>query len=108
MSCAHLAAQPNFMSHIWEAEWCHLYNLGLKFQNPGQNFLLSLSPTTDSFTPELKTNKEQKQAVAVLIISCSPLFFNVDQFFSMATSYSMQDLQLGMQTLSCGMQDLVP
>ena len=62
MSCAHLAAQPNFMSHIWEAEWCHLYNLGLKFQNPGQNFLLSLPPTTDGFTPELKTNEEQKQA----------------------------------------------
>ena len=73
MSCAHLAAQPNFMSHIWEAEWCHLYNLGLKFQNPGQNFLLSLSPTTDSFTPELKTNEEQKPAVAVLIITCSPI-----------------------------------
>jgi len=25
-------------------------------------FLLSLSPTTDGFTPDLKTNEEQKQA----------------------------------------------
>ena len=67
MFCAHVAAQPDFMPPIWEAEWYIIYiyisyNLGLKFQSPGQNFLLSLSPTTDGFTPELKTNEEQKQA----------------------------------------------
>ena len=70
MFFAHLAAQPDIIPPIWEAEWyilyiyiyIYIYNLGLKFQNPGQNFLLSLPPTTDGFTPELKTNEEQKQA----------------------------------------------
>ena len=64
MFFAHLVAQPDIIPPIWEAEWyiLYIYNLGLKFQNPGQNFLLSLPPTTDGFTPELKTNEEQKQA----------------------------------------------
>ena len=113
MSCAYLAAHPDLMSPIWEAEWYIIlyiyiisYNLGLKFQNPGQNFLLSLSSTTDGFTPELKTNEEQKQAcccvdyflltsISLLKKILSYIFFNVDQSFSMDTSYSMQDLQLG-------------
>ena len=117
MFCAHLAAQPDFMSPIWEAEWYIIlyiyiisYNLGLKFQNPGQNFLLSLSSTTDGFTPELKTNEEQKQAcccVDYFLLTSISLFkkilryiyFNVDQSFSMATSYSMQDFSWGMQTV---------
>ena len=38
MFCAHVAAQPDFMPPIWEAEWYIIYisyNLGLKFQSPG-------------------------------------------------------------------------
>ena len=83
------------------------HNLGLKFQKPGQYLLLSLSPTTDGFTPQLKTNEEQKQAcccVNYFLLTSISLFkknFKVyiflmwTNFFLMATSYSMQDLQLG-------------
>ena len=83
------------------------YNLGLKFQNPGQNFLLSVSSITNSFTPELKTNEEQKQAccgVNYFLLTSISLFkknFKVyiflmwTNFFLMATLYSMQDIQLG-------------
>ena len=55
------------------------YNFGLKFQNPGQNFLLGLSPKTDGFTPELKTNEEQKQACAVLFLA--HLYFSIKKKF---------------------------
>jgi len=41
MSFAHLAAQPNFMSRIWEAEWCHHIILELNFKALARIFCLA-------------------------------------------------------------------
>ena len=68
MSCAYLAAHPDFTSPIWEAEWYIIYIyiyhiiLDLKSKALARIFCLAFPPTTDGFTPELKTNEEQKQA----------------------------------------------
>ena len=70
MFCAHVAAQPDFMPPIWEAEWYIIYIyiyishiiLDLNSKALARIFCLAFPPTTDGFTPELKTNEEQKQA----------------------------------------------
>ena len=62
MFCGHVTAHPDFMSPIWEAEWCHHIILDLNFKTLARIFCLAFPPTTDGFTPELKTNEEQKQA----------------------------------------------
>ena len=62
MFCGHVTAHPDFMSPTWEGEWCHHIILDLNFKTLARIFCLAFPPTTDGFTPELKTNEEQKQA----------------------------------------------
>ena len=79
MSCAHLATHPDFMSPTWEAEWWHHIILDLDFKTLARIFCLAFPPTTDGFTPELKTNEEQKQACAVLFLA--HLYFSIKKKF---------------------------
>ena len=41
MFCAHVAAQPDFMPPIWEAEWYHYIILDLNFKTLARIFCLA-------------------------------------------------------------------
>ena len=92
--------------------------LDLNSKTLARNFCLAFPPQLTGFTPELKTNEEQKPAVAVLIITCSPIsllkkilrynFLMRTNFFQWPHHTACRIFSWGMKTLSCDMQDTVP